>query len=91
MIHKSSGQFGRQTGLVATIRGAPVYIDLLEHCADGVLLNEEVPPEPPDEGFQAFWSWHHPIIWHYCSQYLSCYALIGCGRRKSPEWCCVQI
>lgn len=69
---------------------SPVNVDLLQHRADGVLLDEGVPPQPPDNSFQGVWSWHDTIVWNDCSQYSRSQAPVVKGRVECPEWCGVQ-
>ena len=69
---------------------SPVNVDLLQHRADGVLLDEGVPPQPPDKSFERVWSWHDTIVWDDRTQNSRRQALVVKGRVECPEWCGIQ-
>lgn len=66
-------------------------VDLLEDHANGVFLDEGIPPQPPDDSLQAFWGRHDPIVWHNPPQDPSRETLVTKGGREGPKWSGVQI
>lgn len=65
----------------------PIYIDLLKDSPNGVLLDEGIPPEAPDDRLQALRRRHDAIIWHNSSQDAGCETLIVCGWVEGPKRC----
>ena len=69
---------------------SPVNVDLLQHSADGVLLDEGVPPQPPNNSFEGVWGWHDAIVWDDSAQDSRSQALVVKGRVECPERCGIQ-